>query len=139
MHKLLAGRDPVKDLDLASQPTLSRFENRVSARTLYRMGRSLAESVVTRHSKRRNHHARLVTIDLDPADTAKLHFARGSTSSTFAAPFSAAAILIRSKGYVRAFPPEPQSKRFRWAPVVLLFGLGQEFLGRVRNFCFRSF
>jgi hypothetical protein len=27
MHKLLAGRDPIKGLDLASQPTLSRFEN----------------------------------------------------------------------------------------------------------------
>ena len=25
MHKLLAGRDPIKGLDLASQPTLSRF------------------------------------------------------------------------------------------------------------------
>lgn len=70
MHKLLAGRDPVKGLDLASQPTLSRFENRVSARTLYRMGRSLADSVVARHGRRRNHHARLVTIDLDPTDAA---------------------------------------------------------------------
>ncbi len=30
MHKLLAGRDPLKGLDLASQPTLSRFENSVA-------------------------------------------------------------------------------------------------------------
>jgi hypothetical protein len=33
MHKLLAGRDPVKGLDLASQPTLSRFENSVTPRS----------------------------------------------------------------------------------------------------------
>jgi hypothetical protein len=70
MHKLLAGRDPIKGLDLASQPTLSRFENSVTPRSLYMMGITLAESVITRHGKRRNGHARLVTIDMDPTDAA---------------------------------------------------------------------
>ena len=70
MHKLLAGRDPIKGLDLASQPTLSRFENSVTPRSLYAMGMTLAESVITRHGKRRNGHARLVTIDMDPTDAA---------------------------------------------------------------------
>lgn len=70
MHKLLAGRDPIKGLDLASQPTLSRFENSVPPRSLYTMGMRLAESVLTRHGKRRNGHARLVTIDMDPTDAA---------------------------------------------------------------------
>jgi len=70
MHKLLAGRDPIKGLDLASQPTLSRFENSVTPRSLYTMGMTLAESVITRHGKRRNGHARLVTIDMDPTDAA---------------------------------------------------------------------
>jgi hypothetical protein len=70
MHKLLAGRDPLKGLDLASQPTLSRFENSVTPRSLFTMGMTLAESVIARHSKRRNGHARLVTIDMDPTDAA---------------------------------------------------------------------
>ena len=70
MHKLLAGRDPVKGLDLASQPTLSRFENSVTPRSLYTMGMTLAERVIMRHGKRRNGHARLVTIDTDPTDAA---------------------------------------------------------------------
>ena len=70
MHKLLAGRDPIKGLDLASQPTLSRFENSVTPRTLFTMGMTLAESVISRHGKRRNGHARLVTIDMDPTDAA---------------------------------------------------------------------
>ena len=70
MHKLLAGRDPIKGLDLASQPTLSRFENSVPPRSLYAMGMTLAERVITRHGRRRNGHARLVTIDMDPTDAA---------------------------------------------------------------------
>lgn len=70
MHKLLAGRDPIKGLDLASQPTLSRFENSVTPRSLYTMGMTLAESVIARHGQRRNGHARLVTIDMDPTDAA---------------------------------------------------------------------
>ena len=40
IHKMLLDRDPVTGLDLASQPTLSRFEN------LYRMGEALASSVI---------------------------------------------------------------------------------------------
>jgi hypothetical protein len=70
MHKLLAGRDPLKGLDLASQPTLSRFENSVTLHSLFTMGMTLAESVIMRHGKRRNGHARLVTIDMDPTDAA---------------------------------------------------------------------
>ena len=36
MFKLVAGRSPDDD-DLASQPTLSRFENGVSVRSLFRL------------------------------------------------------------------------------------------------------
>jgi hypothetical protein len=68
VHKMLLGRDPVSGLDLASQPTLSRFENAVGAKGLYRMGESLALSVMERHRKRLRGQARLVTIDLDPTD-----------------------------------------------------------------------
>lgn len=69
IHKMLLDRDPVTGLDLASQSTLSRFENAVGPRTLYRMGMGLAEAVMERHKKRLGGHARLVTIDLDPTDT----------------------------------------------------------------------
>jgi hypothetical protein len=65
---MLLDRDPVTGLDLASQPTLSRFENSVDRKQLYRMGEALATSVIERHAKRLHGHARFVTIDLDPTD-----------------------------------------------------------------------
>ena len=68
MHKMLLDRDPVTGLDMASQPTLSRFENAVGPRQLYHLGAALAESVIERHATRLYHRARLVTIDLDPTD-----------------------------------------------------------------------
>ena len=68
MHKMLLDRDPLTGLDMASQPTLSRFENAIGPRQLYSMGAALAESVIERHAQRLRHRARLVTIDLDPTD-----------------------------------------------------------------------
>lgn len=65
IHKLLVGREPVEGEALASQPTLSRFENSVRRADLYRMGEALARTVVGRHRKRRRGKARLITIDLD--------------------------------------------------------------------------
>src|ERR1700678_274050 len=68
IHKLLLDRDPIEGLDLASQPTLSRFENGVGIKELYRAGEFLAESVSQRHAKRLRHRTYRVTIDLDPTD-----------------------------------------------------------------------
>ena len=68
IHKLLLDRDPIEGLDLASQPTLSRFENGVGIKELYRAGEFLAESVIRRHAKRLRHRTYRVTIDLDPTD-----------------------------------------------------------------------
>ena len=68
IHKLLLDRDPVEGNDLASQPTLSRFENGVGIKELYRMGEALARSVLRRHAKRLRRRAYRVTIDLDPTD-----------------------------------------------------------------------
>src|ERR1700691_1587894 len=68
IHKLLLDRDPIKGVDLASQPTLSRFENAVGIKELYRAGEFLAESVIQRHAKRLRHRTYRVTIDLDPTD-----------------------------------------------------------------------
>jgi hypothetical protein len=67
IHKMLVGRDPVRGEDLASQPTLSRFENAVSRRDLYRLAKTLTDRVIERHRLRlRGRRARRITIDLDP-------------------------------------------------------------------------
>jgi len=50
------------------QPTLSRFENGVGPRALYRMGEALADVVIDRHRKRLGRRVRQITIDLDPTD-----------------------------------------------------------------------
>jgi len=68
VHKLLVGRDPVEGEDLASQPTLSRFENSVDRKELFRMAEALADTVIERHRKRLRGRARLITLDLDPTD-----------------------------------------------------------------------
>jgi hypothetical protein len=69
IHKLLVGRDPVAGAALASQPTLSRFENIVGPRDLYRLTHSLADVVIAFHQARLAHtRVRRITIDLDPTD-----------------------------------------------------------------------
>jgi hypothetical protein len=68
IHKLLVGRDPVNSEDLASQPTLSRFENAPDRKELLRMTEALADRVIERHRKRLHGRARRITIDLDPTD-----------------------------------------------------------------------
>lgn len=68
IHKLLLDRDPIEGDDLASQSTLSRFENAVGIKELYRMSKALASSVLRRHAKRLRRRAYRVTIDLDPTD-----------------------------------------------------------------------
>lgn len=65
MQKLLCDRDSQGDA-LASQPTLSRFENAVSRIDLYRMADALADVIIARHKKRLGRRAKVVTIDLDP-------------------------------------------------------------------------
>jgi hypothetical protein len=68
IQKLLCDRDPVKGEELASQPTLSRFENSVDRADLYRMGIALADTVIERHRRRLKRKAKRITIDLDPTD-----------------------------------------------------------------------
>src|SRR5438552_17326616 len=68
VHKLLVGREPIDGEDLASQPTLSRFENAPDRKELFRMGEALADCVIERHRKRLHGRARRITIDLDPTD-----------------------------------------------------------------------
>jgi hypothetical protein len=68
IQKLLLDRDPIAGLALASQPTISRFENGVRRTELYEMGHALALRVVERHQRRLHGRTRRITIDLDPTD-----------------------------------------------------------------------
>jgi Transposase DDE domain group 1 len=68
MQKLLLERDPVSGQALASQATLSRFENAAGPKALYRMGVALADAVIERQRRRLRGKAKRITIELDPTD-----------------------------------------------------------------------
>ncbi len=68
IHKLVVGRDPLTGLGLASQPTLSRFENAVSPCELRAMMHVLADTVIAQQRRRLHGRAARITIDLDPTD-----------------------------------------------------------------------
>jgi hypothetical protein len=68
IHKMLLDRDAIDGDTLASQPTLSRFENSVGPRELFRLGEALADVVIERHRRRLKGKARRITLDFDPTD-----------------------------------------------------------------------
>jgi len=69
VHRLLSRGETSAEQMLASQPTLSRFENAVDRGSLYRMGLALAQNVIERHRKRLGRRkVKHVRIDLDPTD-----------------------------------------------------------------------
>src|SRR6059036_1549940 len=68
IHKLLLDRDPIAGPALASQPTLSRFENAVGWEPLRDMAHALADTVIETHRRRLKGRATRITIDLDPTD-----------------------------------------------------------------------
>ncbi len=63
LHKLLVDRDPLAGPALASQTTLSRFENAVGPLALTRLGHALADLVIEQQRLRRQGRARRITID----------------------------------------------------------------------------
>lgn len=67
LHRAVIGRDEVSVL--ASQPTLSRFENSVSRTVLMRLGLSLMDTILAaQHRRLTGRKVRRITIDLDPSD-----------------------------------------------------------------------
>src|SRR3989441_7982649 len=68
IHKLLVDRDPLAGPALASQPTLSRFENAVGWAPLRDMAHVLADTVIETQRRRRKGRATRITIDVDPTD-----------------------------------------------------------------------
>lgn len=69
MMKMAVGRAPISGADLASQPTLSRFENAISAKSAVAAIRELEAFVIERVA-RRHRKAKVVTIDLDSTEDA---------------------------------------------------------------------
>ena len=65
VFKLLAGRDPDQGRDLASQPTLSRFENSIRRRDLLEAAKAFAAAVIERQRRRRK-GVKQIVIDFDP-------------------------------------------------------------------------
>jgi Transposase DDE domain group 1 len=68
VHKLVLERDPLTGPALASQPTLSRFENAVGRQDLYLASLALADLVIAHHQARLKGRADRITIDLDPTE-----------------------------------------------------------------------
>jgi hypothetical protein len=64
IFKLLLGRLPQSGPPLASQPTLSRFENRVSRTDLYRMARVLVDQFIASYDRA----PRLIVLDFDDTE-----------------------------------------------------------------------
>ncbi len=68
IQKLLLERDPLAGPALASQPTLSRFENAIGWQELYWLGVTVADLVIDYHRARLQGRAQRITIDLDPTE-----------------------------------------------------------------------
>jgi len=68
IFKEVCGKRGLSGDALASQATLSRFENAVSAREMVQMGRAFERFVVEQHRKRLRGRAKRITIDLDPTE-----------------------------------------------------------------------
>lgn len=64
IFKLLLGRLPESGPPLASQPTMSRFENRVSRTELYRLARVLVEQFIASYE----HAPKLIVLDFDDTE-----------------------------------------------------------------------
>jgi len=62
--KLLLGRLPESGAPLASQPTISRFENRVSRTDLYRMARVLVDQFIASYER----PPKLIVLDFDDTE-----------------------------------------------------------------------
>ena len=62
--KLVVGRLPESDPDLASQPTMSRFENSVSRTALYRIARMFADNFIASYDK----PPKVIVLDFDDTE-----------------------------------------------------------------------
>lgn len=67
--KMICGQTPIGEESLASQPTLSRFENGIRRTELLRLGYAITDAVIERERKRRRRNPpSRITIDMDPTE-----------------------------------------------------------------------
>ena len=67
--KMICGQSPMGEESLASQPTLSRFENAIRRTELLRLGYALTDTVIEQEKKRRRRNPpQRITIDMDPTE-----------------------------------------------------------------------
>jgi DDE family transposase len=113
--KLVCGSLPETGADLASQPTISRLENAVSARACYLMAEALFE-LYLRERANKNGAPKKVLLDLDstadpPPPTAIRKAATTtvttSTTSTIPCSFSTARVLSSSRPSYEPATPTP--------------------------------
>ena len=95
MLKAVCDRDPAGDGDLASQPTLSRFERSIKGRALVEMGRSFERERITGLA-RRHRKARRVVIDIDATEDV----AHGQQAFSFFNAFYDSNCLLPLVGFV---------------------------------------
>ena len=93
VHKMINDRDPIEGDALASQSTLSRFENSVGPLTLYRMGNALFETVIDSHRKRLGGR-KVRRIVIDPG-TSQLSTAESTSWFLSFGPFNLGGTLHR--------------------------------------------
>jgi len=103
VHRLLVGLPPCGEDMLASQATLSRFENSASPLDLYKMSLVLCERVIDRHRRRVGKRCRNVTIDLDVTDDPT----HGSQQLSFFNGFYDSYCYLPLLGFLR-FDQEPE-------------------------------
>ena len=64
VFKMAAGRCPQTDRDLASQPTISRFENQPTRKDLYRIAQAFVDQFIASYAKPPS----LIVLDFDTTD-----------------------------------------------------------------------
>jgi hypothetical protein len=64
IFKIFADRNPDSDLSLASQPTMTRFENHINNRTLYRLGQLFVDIFIQSYDKEPD----VIVLDFDDTD-----------------------------------------------------------------------
>lgn len=107
VHKILAGKTSKDEPSLASQSTLCRFENALRSGDLYRMARSLAETVLNHHYRRLHGRAKKITIDLDPTEDPT----HGQQELTFYSGFYRSHCYLPLLGFM-SFDNEPEQYLF---------------------------
>ena len=110
VHKMLTDRDPIEGAALASQSTLSRFENAPGRNSLMRMGLTLADTVIARHRRRLRGRVKRITVELDPTGRSD---PRRPAADVFSTVTTTPGAICRWRGFIQ-FDDEPEQYLFAY-------------------------